>query len=52
VLKGANPGRGDADIEHRVAARLARQQIWERTDPPPPMMPAIIGEAVLRRGLG
>lgn len=52
VLKGANPGRGDADIERRVAARLARQQIWERADPPPPMTPAIIGEAVLRRGLG
>jgi transcriptional regulator with XRE-family HTH domain len=52
VLKGAYPGHGDSDIEQRVAARMARQQIWERTDPAPPMMPAIIGEAVLRRGLG
>lgn len=52
VLKGANPGQGAADIDQRVAARMARQQIWERADPPPPMMPAIIGEAVLRRRLG
>jgi Domain of unknown function (DUF5753) len=52
VLLGANPGQSAADIEQRVAARMARQQIWERVDPPPPMMPAIIGEAVLRRRLG
>ena len=52
VLRGAYPGSSDANVEQRAAARMARQQIWERTDPPPPMMPAIIGEAVLRRGLG
>jgi transcriptional regulator with XRE-family HTH domain len=52
VITGANPGRGEDDIAQRVAARMARQQIWERTDPPPPMLPVIIGEAVLRRGLG
>jgi transcriptional regulator with XRE-family HTH domain len=52
VSTGANPGRGEAEIERRVAARLARQQIWERTDPPPPMMPVVIGEAALRRCLG
>lgn len=52
VLRGANPGHYEADIEQRVAARLARQRIWERTDPPPPIMPTVIGEAVLRRKLG
>lgn len=52
VFRGANPGRPEADIEQRVAARLARQQIWSRSDPPAPMMPVIIGEAVLRRELG
>jgi transcriptional regulator with XRE-family HTH domain len=52
VITGANPGRNAADIEQRVAARMARQDIWQRTDPPPPMMPAVIGEAVLRRSLG
>jgi hypothetical protein len=31
---------------------MARQRIWERTDPPPPMMPVVIGEAALRRQLG
>lgn len=52
VITGANPGRAEAEIEQRVTARIARQQIWERADPPPPMMPVIIGEAVLRRRLG
>lgn len=52
VITGANPGRAQADIEQRVAARIARQQIWERADPPPPIMPVVIGEAALRRRLG
>jgi transcriptional regulator with XRE-family HTH domain len=52
VATGANPGRDQADVDRRVAARMARQQIWERTDPPPPMMPVVIGEAALRRQLG
>src|SRR5215472_16489065 len=52
VFRGANPGRDAADLDQRVAARMARQEIWGRADPPPPMMPVIIGEAVLRRGLG
>lgn len=52
VITGANPGRPEAEIEQRVAARMARQDIWNRTDPPPPMMPVIIGEAALRRRLG
>jgi uncharacterized protein DUF5753 len=52
VLIGAVPGTNEAEIEQRVAARLARQQLWERTDPPPPMTPVIVGEAALRRCLG
>lgn len=52
VITGANPGRPDADIGQRTAARMARQAIWQRTDPPPPMLPVIIGEAALRRRLG
>lgn len=28
VITGANPGGSDADIEQRVAARMARQQVW------------------------
>lgn len=52
VITGANPGRPDADIEQRVAARMARQEIWNRAVPQPPIMPVIIGEAALRRRLG
>jgi transcriptional regulator with XRE-family HTH domain len=52
VLRGAHPGRSDADLEQRVAARMARQKIWEREDPPPPMLSAILGEAVVRRRVG
>lgn len=49
VFRGANPGRSDADIEQRAAARMARQRIWQRSDPAPPMLAAVIGETVLRR---
>jgi transcriptional regulator with XRE-family HTH domain len=52
VLTGAYPGAGEAEIEQRVVARMSRQQLWARTDPPPPMMPVIIGEAAVRRCLG
>jgi transcriptional regulator with XRE-family HTH domain len=52
VFSAANPGRAREDIEHRVAARMVRQQIWERAEPSPPMMPVIIGEAAVRRQVG
>lgn len=52
VLRGAYPGHSNSDIDQRVGGRLARQQIWQRTDPLPPMMPVVIGEAVLRRQVG
>jgi transcriptional regulator with XRE-family HTH domain len=43
ILRGAYPGRSDAEVEQRVAARMTRQKIWEREDPPPPMLSAILG---------
>jgi transcriptional regulator with XRE-family HTH domain len=52
VLRAAYPGNSDADIEQRVAARMARQAIWNRAEPPPPMLSAILGEAALRRLVG
>jgi len=52
VIRGANPGSAEADIGQRVAARMARQQIWQRANPPPPMLPVVMGEAALRRRLG
>ncbi len=41
----------EAAIEQLVAARMARQDIWEREDPEPPVLSVILGEAVLRQPL-
>jgi transcriptional regulator with XRE-family HTH domain len=52
VLRGARPTDSDAAIEQLVTARMARQYIWERQDPEPPVLSAILGEAVLRQCVG
>lgn len=52
VLRGARPGDTDAEIEQLVTARMSRQSIWEREDPPPPMLFVVLGEAVLRQRVG
>lgn len=52
VLRGARPADSDAAIEQLVAARISRQAIWEREDPEPPILSAILGEAVLRQRVG
>jgi transcriptional regulator with XRE-family HTH domain len=52
VLRGARPTDSDAVIEQLVTARMARQAIWEREDPGPPVLSAILGEAVLRQRVG
>jgi transcriptional regulator with XRE-family HTH domain len=52
VLRGARPTDSDAAIEQLVAARISRQVIWEREDPEPPILSAILGEAVLRQCVG
>jgi transcriptional regulator with XRE-family HTH domain len=52
VLRGARPGDTDAEIEQLVTARMSRQSIWERQDPPPPMLFVVLGEAVLRQRVG
>lgn len=52
VLRGARPTDSDAAIEQLVTARMARQDIWEREDPAPPVLCAILGEAVLRQRVG
>jgi transcriptional regulator with XRE-family HTH domain len=51
VLK-RHPNVSDAVVEERVAARLARQGILTREDPPPPRVWALLDEAVLRRRVG
>lgn len=52
VLRGARPADSDAAIEQLVTARMARQDIWEREDPEPPILSAILGESVLRQRVG
>jgi transcriptional regulator with XRE-family HTH domain len=52
ILRGARPGDSDGEVRQLVAARMARQQIWERQSPPPPMLSVILGEAVLRQRVG
>jgi transcriptional regulator with XRE-family HTH domain len=52
VLRGARPTDNDAAVEQLVAARMARQEIWEREEPEPPVLSVILGEAVLRQRVG
>lgn len=52
MLRAGRPGDSDAAIEQLVSTRMARQQIWEREDPPPPMLSVILGEGVLRQTVG
>jgi transcriptional regulator with XRE-family HTH domain len=52
VLRGARPTDSDTAIEQLVAARMARQDIWQREDPEPPVLSAILGESVLRQRVG
>jgi transcriptional regulator with XRE-family HTH domain len=52
VLRGARPTDNDTAIEQLVTARMARQAIWEREDPEPPILSAILGETVLRQCVG
>lgn len=52
LIRAGRPGDSDAEIEQLVMARMARQSIWDREDPPPPMLCAVIGEGVLRQRVG
>jgi transcriptional regulator with XRE-family HTH domain len=52
LIRGGRPGDSDAEVERLVMARMARQEIWEREGPPPPMLCVILGEAVLRQKVG
>jgi transcriptional regulator with XRE-family HTH domain len=52
VLRGARPTDSDTVIEQLVMARMARQSIWEREDPEPPVLSVILGESVLRQRVG
>lgn len=52
LIRAGRPGDGDAEVEALVMARMARQEIWAREDPPPPMLCVILGETVLRQRVG
>jgi transcriptional regulator with XRE-family HTH domain len=52
VLSLAYPGTTDEEAEERVAARLARQAILDREDPPAPKLWVLLDEAVLHRQVG
>jgi transcriptional regulator with XRE-family HTH domain len=52
VFLSAEPDATDAQIQERVAERLDRQEIWQRPDPPPPMLHAVIWEPALRVPVG
>jgi transcriptional regulator with XRE-family HTH domain len=39
-------------VEERVAARMARQQILDRDDPPPPLLWVLLDQTVLTREIG
>jgi transcriptional regulator with XRE-family HTH domain len=52
MIRAGRPGDTDGEIEQLVTARMSRQSIWEREDPPPPMLFVVLGEAVLRQRVG
>ena len=52
MIRAGRPGDTDAAVEQLVTARMSRQAIWERQDPPPPMLFVVLGEAVLRQRVG
>ncbi|WP_199431843.1 helix-turn-helix domain-containing protein [Qaidamihabitans albus] len=50
VIRAMRPDAAEAEVERRVAARMARQQLLQ--DPVPPEYWAVVDEAVLRRVVG
>jgi len=52
AILSAHPNTSAEEVEERVAARLARQEILTREDPPPPVVWALLDEDVLRREMG
>ncbi|MGH3156488.1 MAG: DUF5753 domain-containing protein [Streptosporangiaceae bacterium] len=52
LMRIQRPIFSDARIAEAVAARMQRQEILDRDDPAPPLIHAVLGEAVLRRNVG
>ncbi|MGH3684336.1 MAG: helix-turn-helix domain-containing protein [Pseudonocardiaceae bacterium] len=51
VIRAANPGEDDAEIERRVHLRLARQALLTRVTQPP-VFDVVLNEAILHRPVG
>ena len=49
AVLATRPNTTEDELDNLVAARLARQAILTRDDPPPPLLWALIDEGVLRR---
>ena len=49
AVLATRPNTAEDEIDNLVAARLARQAILTREDPPPPLLWALIDEGVLHR---
>jgi hypothetical protein len=47
-----HPNTGADEVEKRLAARMARQAVLERDDPPPPILWVLLDENVLVREVG
>jgi hypothetical protein len=52
VLSANTVTRPPEQVEQMVQVRMRRQEILDRSDPPPPEMWAILDEAVIRRQVG
>lgn len=52
VIRAWEPDADEQEIERQVEARLARQAILARTDPPPARLEVIFNEYALRRVIG
>jgi transcriptional regulator with XRE-family HTH domain len=52
VFLTGRPDATDEQISRYVAERLERQEIWQRADPPPPMLHAVIWEPAFRVPVG
>lgn len=52
LVRAALFGVGDDEVDRRVELRMSRKHVLDRTDPPPPRVCCVIGEAAFRRPIG
>jgi transcriptional regulator with XRE-family HTH domain len=52
AVLATHPGTTPDEVDERLAARMSRQAILDRDDPPPPVLWVLLDEQVLRRDPG